>query len=235
MPHRGSHTGSEFSTLLRGDEFLTHRARRIRAGAGFTIVELLIVIVVIAVLAVITIVSYNGITARAKNTQFLASFDAYEKAIRLYHAETGTYPIASEDNQGQYPEGSYCLGANFPATDELAEGDCVSASINGRGVISLGYKYNQEVTDQITGVAAIPNVDYPYVKLHVAQSGVTIDQYLRGIHYYVSLNPNINNGDVYIGYYIRSDQVCGRGVRVDYESLGAPFASCRVYFEGADI
>ncbi len=37
--------------------------------SGFTIVELLIVIVVIAILAAITIVSYNGISERAKVNQ----------------------------------------------------------------------------------------------------------------------------------------------------------------------
>lgn len=36
-------------------------------AAGFTIVELLIVVVVIAILAAITIVSYNGIQERAKS------------------------------------------------------------------------------------------------------------------------------------------------------------------------
>jgi prepilin-type N-terminal cleavage/methylation domain-containing protein len=34
--------------------------------SGFTIVELLIVIVVIGILAAITIVSFNGVTAKAK-------------------------------------------------------------------------------------------------------------------------------------------------------------------------
>lgn len=39
-----------------------------RKGAGFTIVELLIVIAVIGILAAISIVSYNGIQERARNT-----------------------------------------------------------------------------------------------------------------------------------------------------------------------
>lgn len=37
-------------------------------NAGFTIVELLIVIVVIGILAAITIVSFNGVQNRAKDT-----------------------------------------------------------------------------------------------------------------------------------------------------------------------
>ena len=46
----------------------TQGMTRGRVATGFTIVELLIVIVVIAILAAITIVSYNGITLRAKES-----------------------------------------------------------------------------------------------------------------------------------------------------------------------
>ena len=50
-----------------------------RWAPGFTIVELLVVIVVIAILAFIAVVAYSGVQLRAKNTQLLASFDAYDK------------------------------------------------------------------------------------------------------------------------------------------------------------
>lgn len=40
---------------------------------GFTIVELLIVVVAIAILAAITIVSYTGITQRAKTTRSIST------------------------------------------------------------------------------------------------------------------------------------------------------------------
>lgn len=42
---------------------------------GFTIVELLIVVVAIAILAAITIVSYTGITQRAKTTRSISTAD----------------------------------------------------------------------------------------------------------------------------------------------------------------
>ena len=59
---------------------------------GFTIIELLVVIVVIAILAAITIVAYSGIQAQARNTQFLSAMDTYEKVIRMYYVDNGTYP-----------------------------------------------------------------------------------------------------------------------------------------------
>lgn len=62
--------------------------------SGFTIVELLIVIVVIGILAAITIVAYNGIQNRSKNAKTVSAITAWSKAIKLYNADTGTWPSA---------------------------------------------------------------------------------------------------------------------------------------------
>jgi len=62
--------------------------------SGFTIVELLIVIVVIAILAAITIVAYNGIQQRANNSRRVADIQAAAKAVNLYYAQNGAYPIS---------------------------------------------------------------------------------------------------------------------------------------------
>lgn len=50
--------------------------------AGFTIVELLIVIVVIGILAAITIVAYNSIQDRARSAQVSADMQNLDKATR---------------------------------------------------------------------------------------------------------------------------------------------------------
>ncbi len=55
--------------------------------AGFTIVELLIVIVVIGILAAITIVSYSGITARANATKALTNAANVQKVVEAYNAD----------------------------------------------------------------------------------------------------------------------------------------------------
>ena len=60
--------------------------------SGFTIVELLIVVVVIAILAAITIVSYNGITAHAKESVAAAEVATLAKKIEIYKADHGVYP-----------------------------------------------------------------------------------------------------------------------------------------------
>lgn len=60
--------------------------------AGFTIVELLIVIVVIGILAAITIVAYNGIQARANDTRMKSIASQIEKGLLLWNTDTNMMP-----------------------------------------------------------------------------------------------------------------------------------------------
>lgn len=60
--------------------------------AGFTIVELLIVIVIIAILAAITIVAYNGIQGRAKYAREQSDMSSLNSLIQMYYATNGQYP-----------------------------------------------------------------------------------------------------------------------------------------------
>jgi general secretion pathway protein G len=61
---------------------------------GFTIVELLVVIVVIAILAAITIVAFNGIQARARDSQRKSDVKVIAKALEMYYIDKGNYPSA---------------------------------------------------------------------------------------------------------------------------------------------
>jgi len=61
--------------------------------AGFTIVELLIVIVVIGILAAITIVSFNGVQDKAKFAREKSDMSSINQVILLYYADNGTYPL----------------------------------------------------------------------------------------------------------------------------------------------
>lgn len=61
---------------------------------AFTVIELIIVIVIIAILAVIAMVSYSGTQERARYATMKQDLSTIDKAIRLYHSDTGHYPYS---------------------------------------------------------------------------------------------------------------------------------------------
>ena len=59
---------------------------------GFTIVELLIVIVVIGILAALVLNTFNGVQARARNTERQTDIKAIASQLEAYYADKGGYP-----------------------------------------------------------------------------------------------------------------------------------------------
>ncbi len=64
--------------------------------SGFTIVELLIVIIVIAILASITVVAFNGVRARALQSEKQSKVTEVRKALERYKIDNNRYPGMSE-------------------------------------------------------------------------------------------------------------------------------------------
>lgn len=69
--------------------------KRLLISAGFTIVELLIVVVVITVLASISIVAYAGVQERARYSAIQQDLKSLNTAINLYYTDNGNYPTRS--------------------------------------------------------------------------------------------------------------------------------------------
>lgn len=110
-----------------------------KAKSGFTIVELLIVIVVIGILAAITIVAYNGVQARANNTKTVSAVNAIEKALQLWHVDTGGQPYSGGGSTAIMPtppSGNSCPGSTT-AGGWVARGAGYSCSLED---LLLAYK-----------------------------------------------------------------------------------------------
>lgn len=133
--------------------------------AGFTIVELLIVIVVIGILAAISIVAYSGIQARAREVTLKSDLATAKKQLLLYQAENGSFPRSTADLQtvGIRPTRSvYHVGdsslANYyycvnRTTDQFVIVARPAGSTN-RGYIVSSSGDVQEVSSATSGICA---------------------------------------------------------------------------------
>lgn len=63
---------------------------------GFTIVELLIVIIVIGILALLVLNTFQGVQAKARNTERQTDVKAISSQLEAYYADKGGYPQWSQ-------------------------------------------------------------------------------------------------------------------------------------------
>ena len=76
---------------------MKHRIHRSLASrrAGFTLVEMLLVIVILAVLAAIVIPKFSGRSQQAKETAAKSQISSIELALDAFEVDTGAYPAGS--------------------------------------------------------------------------------------------------------------------------------------------
>ena len=95
--------------------------------AGFTIVELIVVILIIAILATITIISYSTVTQNAKFKTVQTDAAAIASQLTKYKAENGAYPASLDELEDQDTiESTYQYDY-----DAIAGTYCVTASVDG--------------------------------------------------------------------------------------------------------
>jgi type IV pilus assembly protein PilA len=98
-----------------------------QAQAGFTLIELMIVVAIIGILAAVAIPAYSDYTAKAKVANALTAVDSLKTAVAVCGQEAGG--VLTDCNNGK--NGVPAL-ADFKATKETA-----SAKVTGAGEIEL--------------------------------------------------------------------------------------------------
>jgi prepilin-type N-terminal cleavage/methylation domain-containing protein len=71
---------------------------------GFTLVELLVVITIIAILTIITVSQFQTARKKASDGQRKADLNSLSKALQMYYADYGSFPV-SDDGFLTYPAG----------------------------------------------------------------------------------------------------------------------------------
>lgn len=90
---------------------------RLQNRSGFTIVELLIVIVVIGILAGLVLNTFNGIQARARDTERKTDVNAIHAQVEAFHADNGYYPTDENIADATWVDN------NLPGLDDEALND----------------------------------------------------------------------------------------------------------------
>lgn len=67
------------------------------SSAGFTLVEILLVLVIIGILAGVVVVNFGGRSTKAMINATRSSIKAVSMAIEMYEVETGKYPSSLQD------------------------------------------------------------------------------------------------------------------------------------------
>ncbi len=88
--------------------------------SGFTIVELLIVIVVIGILAALVLNTFQGVQARARDTERTTDVNALHTQYEVYYNDNGVYPANADAG----------TASNFPGLDTEALNDPNGNALN---------------------------------------------------------------------------------------------------------
>lgn len=134
-------------------------------SAGFTIIELLIVIVVIGILATLTFVVYKNITGKAQATVTKNIVQQYTKALAGYKIQNDSYPDIDSLNDIQSSAG-VCLGTGY-------EGNGCGSNF-GQGKESS--QFNQLMKEFIGTVPDIRphTTSYHFDELNITLNGIIL-------------------------------------------------------------
>ena len=129
-----------------------------RARAGFTLLELIVVVGVIGILIAILFPAVNMARAKAREREAASTARALENAITIYHSENGKWPVDDDTIQN--------LGGTLTVAQHW------SAIIKLNGASSGGAPY-WEYTGYVTNWSKTPPVPFS-ISVNATNNTVTV-------------------------------------------------------------
>ncbi len=118
---------------------------------GFTLVELMITVVIVGILASVAIPLYQANVKRAKAAEADAILGTIRTALRVYYAENGSYPTATDvypwNVSGLEIDSADVIGKYFPATAFKLTSSSTSYTIKATGTGSSSGVNRKITTD----------------------------------------------------------------------------------------
>jgi len=71
---------------------------RRHSTAGFTLIELMILVIIIVILGTLVAMTYSGIQSKNRNAERQASIKTLQSELEIYYAQTSKYPTLANVN-----------------------------------------------------------------------------------------------------------------------------------------
>lgn len=118
---------------------MNHRTLARRAQAGFTLIELMIVVAIIGILAAVALPAYQDYTAKAQITEAITLADGVKKNIELSFPQTNLCPANAAAADGDIGlatdiNGKYIASVTSAGTPVATGGCTVTAAFKATGV-----------------------------------------------------------------------------------------------------
>jgi len=115
-------------------------------SAGFTIIELVVVIVIIGILSVISVFGYSSVQQQARNSQRKTQIDLVAEALEKYYMKNGDYPTCAMMTQTPATVVSTVLPGLDPnaltaPSDTAGHNSFTSACVSPTTPAQFGYLY----------------------------------------------------------------------------------------------
>ena len=121
-----------------------------KKNAGFTLIELMIVVAIVGILAAVAIPAYQDYTARAQVSEGAATAAAIKTAISEYYASQGAYPPANTYDELD--------GGRYTATATHDANGIITVTLRGAAPVNTrvqGYVFTMSPTLNAAGDAIV--------------------------------------------------------------------------------